>query len=68
MFSIICKPNTFIYYWKIIICSFGITSCYLFVSHGSLVTNFVLFVKGGCHYRFQSHRTNMCKESNTDQQ
>lgn len=32
IFSIICKPNTFIDYWKIIICSFGFTYCYLFVS------------------------------------
>jgi hypothetical protein len=68
IFSIICKPNTFIDYWKIIICSFGITSCYLFANHGILVTSFVPFVKGHCHYQFQCHSTNMFIESNTYQQ
>jgi hypothetical protein len=68
IFSIICKPYTFIDYLKIIMCGFGVTSCYLFVNHGSLVTNFVLFMKGRCPYRFLSHSTDMCKDSNTDQQ
>ena len=44
IFSIICKRYTFTDYVKIIICGFGITVCYLFVSHESLVTNFELFV------------------------
>jgi hypothetical protein len=49
IFSTIYKPYPFTDYLKIIIFGFGITSCYLFVNIGSLVTNFlIIFIVVPC--------------------